>query len=527
MRCCVYMTAIFRHSQYQQPKHLSDENGTLIKKEVLDHGWEVSLKAVFPNSDDEKDASIPGFGHKNIFELIEKYDVQLVSGSVESVKTSKDGYRAISRLLNVVHNVYGVDYCPLLPDISLLLLCVMPESCASSAIREMVHVSPFYFSISPVEHCACCKTFVDMIMFFFPETHATMQKIGVTKVENLAPILERFFIPIMPQHYVMRIFDCYLVEGYKAIFRFGLALIASFKSDMKCMNIKNSQMWWTVLRNFTFSPSFNFDLLKRKAYSRFGSKMRKRHNFPSRRTFARNMKLNEKWAESNVQMDYSYSMSKAKAVGIIETEHPPVMARSHAVRFDLASWLPLPLRETKLELIYSTSLHGRCLESFYKSCAHSKHTLTLIETLTPQNAKIGMYTNHTWHHDSRIYGDGSCFIFSLEPDSKKYSWSPDKKEYSFDEDQIKMRALNEQFMMSNHSFLSMGGNKDGTCGIRLNEDLSKGSSAATVTFKNAPLVGEDFQDFEVGLIEVYRFIRNIDGSPVDGNDHNVWDAVAL
>jgi len=163
---------------------------------------------VFPNSDDEKDASIPGFGHKNIFELIEKYDVQLVSGSVESVKTSKDGYRAISRLLNVVHNVYGVDYCPLLPDISLLLLCVMPESCASSAIREMVHVSPFYFSISPVEHCACCKTFVDMIMFFFPETHATMQKIGVTKVENLAPILERFFIPIMPQHYVMRIFDC-------------------------------------------------------------------------------------------------------------------------------------------------------------------------------------------------------------------------------------------------------------------------------------------------------------------------------
>ena len=51
-------------------------------------------------------------------------------------------------------------------------------------------------------------------------------------------------------------------------------------------------------------------------------------------------------------------------------------------------------------------------------------------------------------------------------------------------------ALTEQFMMSTSKYISMGGGKDGTNGLRLNEDLTRGSSGNSVTYNNKPLFAE-------------------------------------
>ena len=66
-------------------------------------------------------------------------------------------------------------------------------------------------------------------------------------------------------------------------------------------------------------------------------------------------------------------------------------------------------------------------------------------------------------------------------------------------------ALLEQFQVGRPHFISMGGNPDGSCGLRLNEDLTRGESAPASGFGNEEsLAGAGLGAFQVGLVEVYR-----------------------
>jgi hypothetical protein len=77
-------------------------------------------------------------------------------------------------------------------------------------------------------------------------------------------------------------------------------------------------------------------------------------------------------------------------------------------------------------------------------------------------------------------------------------------------------ALLEQFMVGTRTYISMGGNQDGSAGLRLNEDLTIGESSPAAGFENEPLHGAGVGNggiFDVGLVEVYGLVRQIDGRP--------------
>ena len=76
-------------------------------------------------------------------------------------------------------------------------------------------------------------------------------------------------------------------------------------------------------------------------------------------------------------------------------------------------------------------------------------------------------------------------------------------------------AVLNQFMVSRNAFISMGGNRDGSSGFRINEDLTIGESSPAAGFDNEPLhaVGKG-SVFQLGLVEVYGLVRQIDGRPV-------------
>ena len=56
-------------------------------------------------------------------------------------------------------------------------------------------------------------------------------------------------------------------------------------------------------------------------------------------------------------------------------------------------------------------------------------------------------------------------------------------------------------------------------GLRLNEDLTRGSTSKSIGFDNEELIAEGVEVFEVGLVEVYRFIRDVDNKPVCFDDY--------
>jgi hypothetical protein len=305
--------------------------------------------------------------------------------------------------------------------------------------------------------------------------------------------------------------------------------------------------WWDGLVKFCHSKALNFEILIKKSYAVHGRGVRQRFRFPRRPIIARIIQLEEErfWMEKLQDSDPTthQDIMEIQPLGLvppIQPEDPdrePVVAKlaeSIVVRTKLAEWLPLSLRFTKLQLIYSTNHHGRTLENLYRHVANARRTIMLIEPISTQQVMvIGMFAPQTWHPSTRVYGDGSCFLFRIVEDkmdgeTQCWKWHP-KELKNLLSDEIVLEeesastssllnpsndnatALLEQFQVGTHSYISMGGNPNGTSGLRLNEDLTKGESSPAAGFDNESLAG-DF--FEVGLVEVYQMVREMDGRAV-------------
>lgn len=509
LRCAVWISSVMRVSNSHQPKEWAEEYGTQSRITSIEHTWKLVLEQTFATSEDETCATLPDYGlHR------EDMDV-LVQKSHGGKPIPPHGRQSLIRVLCVLRHMHSaIEYAPLVPDIAAILLNYMPESYAYATLREMVNDHSRFVAPCKVDHYSYCRSFAQLMKKLHPETAREMEDNGSLTPRGLDPIFRRFFTPLLRYEHVMRIMDIYTIEGAKVLFRFGVALIALYKTELKAAKTPDSKTFWKKLREYAHSKHFDFDKLVRKAYGPVGSKWRKRVNFPRRRTIARMVKFNEDWAASHVSTN-KLQMPPPPPLGYVKHADIPIqLGIPSGVRAALAEWLPLQYRSTKLDIIFSTNVHGRSLEAFYDKVSRTKHTVCLIEVLGAGDT-IGMFASQAWvsHRRPKIYGDGECFLFRASPNPKCYKWRPS-------EDDTKVDALLEQFQVSCEDYIAMGANKDGSSGLRLNEDMTKGESAPAAGFNNETLGGSDM--FEVGVVEVYRLVREMDGRPVDGEDDPVW-----
>lgn len=262
------------------------------------------------------------------------------------------------------------------------------------------------------------------------------------------------------------------------------------------------------------------DTLVRKAYGYHGNRARKRMRFPRRHVLSRIIRLEQERVlsgEAGVDLESlsttANSVEAPRPLALASSssssqEHSRLLASTDS-RSHLAAWLPLSLRLSKLELIYSTNIHGRTLERFYTHCKGHRQTVTVVQVLD-EDAVVGMFANQEWHISSQVYGDGECLLFRISPDAACFQWkpsaSPDDNNATNGDDleDANSVALLEQFQVGRPNFISMGGNPDGTCGLRLNEDLTRGESAPALGFGNSDSLVPGLSSFDVGLVEVYR-----------------------
>ena len=242
-----------------------------------------------------------------------------------------------------------------------------------------------------------------------------------------------------------------------------------------------------------------------------------------------------------------------------EDEAPltPHLASSKHVRTKLAEWLPFGLRHTSdLSLVFSTNIHGRSLQTLYHilKATSSNHTIMFLEVFTPTPSDtrevpmkrvIGMYASQRWHSSPNLYGDGRSFLFRLSLpgdggtnnaddenvlESDCWKWTPPtlpahcfstskscRGSQNIENDNA--LSLWETFQRSNQSSLSLGISASGTgAGLQLNHDMTLGESHRAVGFENEPLCGTHgamgADQFDVGLVEVYQLVREIDGRPI-------------
>ncbi|KAL7542273.1 hypothetical protein ACHAWF_007133 [Thalassiosira exigua] len=513
LRCAVWISSVVRIVNPHLPIEETDSWGTCAMKKNIDAKWECALNAVFPNPSDTEDAIAPDLG------LQQKVLTQLIHQDYKGWATdgiSQEGVKSLTLVLCTVQQVLGIEFCPPLPDIAAILLTHMPESYAFATIREMINDTTHFLPLSQKDYYSWCKTYAYFVKRMFPDTYYLMKKFGALQPEALDPIFKRFFTTILKRTDVLRFMDIFLVEGCKAIFRLALSLLMLVKHDLKAkrLMLTDSQSLWNEIRYRTLDPTFNFDKHLQCMYPKLlGKRVRP---WPRRRYLRRAMKHHEQWALEN--MPIYIDQTPPRPMGY--TSDKCTLVKPAPVRSNLAKWLPPSLKLTKLDLIYSTELHGRSLASFYDKCQRTKNTVVLLEAMAGKtNATIGMFASHAWCINSGSYGDGECFLFRADPDPKCFNWVPD---YSGKIDDREERALSEQFMVARSGLIAMGANSDGTNGLRLDKELIKGESHTALGFNNEPLLGGNRKAFEIGVLEVYQLVREIDGQVVGHDKNLVW-----
>ncbi len=517
LRCAIWLSNVIQASYPHQNVAIAQEYRTLAKVRVLDHAYQT----VWDKRYKVEDVKQVSFGNTNIWSQVEQCP----------------GKESLEKVLFALSTVLGdVDHAPLVPSIARTLLGFMSESYVFCAIREMANHSTWFFATSQSEHAAYRKAFLDILGKLHPNTLETMREKG-TEDMYTEVLFQDFFFSILPESCIHRIMDIFTLEGTKALFRFGVALVVLYQREWKERYIYELETsWWDGLIKFGHSSAMNFEILVKKAYAVHGRGIRQRFRFPRRPIIARIVQLEEEqfWREKMQDSDTLPDIMDIRPVGLVppkqheDTDREkviPKLAESTVVRSKLAEWLPLSLRFTNLQLIYSTNHHGRTLENLYRNVANARRTIMLIEPISTQKEMvIGMFAPQTWHPSTRVYGDGSCFLFRIVEDkmdgeTQCWKWHPKELKNLLsdeaDDESINSTenatALLEQFQVGTRNYISMGGNPNGTSGLRLNEDLTKGESSPASGFDNIPLAG-DF--FEVGLVEVYQMVREMDGRAV-------------
>ena len=396
-----------------------------------------------------------------------------------------------------------------------VLLTHMPEEYAFSTIKEMINDTSYFLPVSQKDYYSWCHTYVFFVKRIFPDHYKLMILCGALEDEALDPIFKRFFTTLLRPEDVLRFMDIFVVEGRKAIFRLALSILQLItKSDLKRLQkLRTSDSFWDEIRKKTLHPDFSFDEQLKKMYPKF-AKIAKR--YPRRRALRRVIKFHEKTALDNAPI--YVDQTPPKPLGF--TSNDCALAKPPMVRSNLAKWLPPSLRATKLDLIYSTELHGRSLASLYDKCGRYKNTITLVEVLSGGNEStlVGMFATDPWRMNIVPFGDGECFLFRASPDAKCFKWAPDQ-DLTFD---LESNTVREQFMVATSECMAMGANTDGTHGLRLCRDLITGESHRALGFDNEPLQGIGESSFGIGVLEVYRFVREIDGKSGD-DGKPIWD----
>ncbi|KAG7368358.1 TLD domain containing protein [Nitzschia inconspicua] len=587
LRCAVWLSNTLQSSHPDQSLDVSHEFRTLAKVRVVD-GLYDSLWHDKNNNNTHQQESANG-----IPRTIHRQDVKRMDFGNTAVWTRLDeeqcvGREALERVLYALHHcvVGGIaDYAPLLPSLAVVLLGFMSESYVFYSCREMFLHSTWYFATSRAEYVATRRAFLDVLERLHPQTIAVMEEQEATEQFTEA-IFQDFFATILPEWMVSRLMDMYSLEGSKVLFRFGVALAVLYGKEYKEHYMYASterNKYWLGLMDYCHSGEdgngLNFEVLVKKAYGVHGRGVRKRFRFPRRPILARIIEMEEE-AYRKQQMNLAHStggsseeathhdadattdfyLHHIEPLGLVIPLPPadpfheriiPKFAESTFVRTKLAEWLPLSLRFTKLDLVFSTSHHGRTLEALYRHVATARHTILILEpyhdSSNKDNILIGMYASQPWHPSTRVYGDGRCFLFRIvlddeevgkegmseeqekeqkqndRPVSQCWKWHPPEllefgsaasdDQESHHKSYAEQAAL-ETFQISTNDFLSMGGNEHGGSGLRLNEDLTKAESSTAAGFDNEPLLPGGGGMFEVGLVEIYQLVRQMDGVPV-------------
>jgi hypothetical protein len=356
----------------------------------------------------------------------------------------------------------------------------------------------------------------------------------------------------LPLSYCTRIVDCWLVDGQKFLYQVALAMLDRFRQQC------DSPVTLTSEKMFEFCSRLE-TILEPKGGVEQLIKEAKSLKRISTVTIAKASKKSEAKASLIVESIMRKDSQKFKLYNsgqksyiiqqpredmlkhiIISSRIAPRSFKSSIVdNYDLLDdlWQYIPERAAvkTVSVVFNSNNDGTSLQTFFSRVDPYDETIIIIRTI--KNEVFGSYCSSSWSlrknqaqsaaKKSYYFGNGETFLFTLQPKFSVYLWvgktendqlendhsAADTNNSPSHEQQQPRKLLHHrdsvtesvstQLFMSATSQELIIGSGNGSFGLWLDADLTRGKTDHCRTFNNLPLCEE--KDFTCKDVEVLAF----------------------
>jgi len=327
---------------------------------------------------------------------------------------NSQGKEELNKILACIHhNFPQITYSPLLPvAVVMFMLYDNDSSQVFSHVCRLIFANSRYFQYldtTDAENVASTKVLRDLSERYTSGSHKSLLNLTSSPDEVYGHWLRCLFCGL-PLSFIVVLFDMYLLEGYKALYRVSLAILRFYRKsgisspDNIMQNVFDfvQEIETKVSLETLFRKAFNFKLPSSKEIVKLHRSTLLRYSDVNliRKTPSRNP-----W-------DYLGIVRNVQSEIISETEMS-----------EIYSWIPERIAQLSPKLIFSTNTNGYLLRTFYSLVEGESPTLLLIKTT--EDHVIGAYCSSSWDQrgdGSFYFGTGETFIFTLLPQPRMYPW---------------------------------------------------------------------------------------------------------
>lgn len=501
---------LLQQGKKQDLKFLLRNNPWPVNDPIRTQLWPV----LCTQHQNEKSKSVEGFYWEMVKQVFGSLDLPdkpinlppfVEPSHCHSYYLNRKGRHVVDRVVSVLGYAYpDIVYSPTIyPICSLLLHYISEEECYNCMTYLVISKEKTFITQTKLLYEVTWKTVMQICKKYVKSPAVYLQRqCNSSRVERIYMDWIWWIFQGLPFQHLIRIIDCFFVEGIKVFYRAAMAILILFSksssspsSDLQVEIQKNGVD--IALDKFCKEISVTPQKFLRVAFGIRGLSSA----YISRVFLRTEMVLKSKTVISGsrqlVRSRSSDNLPNSQSQSNIQ-----MVSHTLTIRELLTLWSWLPVRITMYSpiLLYTTEEHGCSLTTFYVRVEQHEPTLLLIKTCN--NEVFGAYCSTRWcernQKDTRgnrqtYFGTGETFLFSLYPERAKYPW------VGIDSDKIDHGA--ELFMAADTKMITIGGGSGQA--IWMDENIRFGKTDRCQTFNNPPLCPNG--DFEIRVLEVYGF----------------------
>ena len=420
------------------------------------------------------------------------------------------------------------------PVLAMLTMFLPSPEVIFSTACDILDRQDWFISHNAAKHRMKLYSFRLLVVNFLPKYAEDLLKIDAFDENFLNFIFVDFFCSLLPIPEAAKIFDAFLLEGYKVLFRFGLALIFLCKTFIG--TCKTGIEFWNYVRQQCLNNEITWARLCLTAYTSGKSSLID--------------KLSSKSISLTRATILHYELEAKLALGeklrgplnlnfrnLFQMKNPS-MAEDFAIESKildsktserLRMFLPSVNVLEGFKLVFSTTNDGWNLSTLYAKAENLNPCILLVRTLQTSSVVGVFITSAISPPSESIRGDGNCFVCRLDgPEAACYRWIGKKiLTSSQTHNRGNKTATKDQFAIFSESHIMIGGSADyGENALFIDSELSSCHFGVSDTFGNPQLAsnGVNGRAATIADIELFCGTRsvNIEMSDTGNYSKRVW-----